>query len=435
MSNNFNNAIDFLYNLEKFGISFGLHKISALLQPFDNPQNKLKVIHIAGSNGNGSTAAIIESIIMNHGFSTGLYTSPHLVKFNERIRINGKNISDDDIVSYVNKLKPYYDKINMHDPVTFFDFTTAIAYLFFFDKKVDFAIMETGLGGKLDSTNIIEKSLVSVITNITKEHEEYLGNDIVSIAEEKAGIIKKNGTVTTGESHKDVLSLFKKICNAKNAELHVLNDNVKINTYGKGFFNYISDIYKFYNLKCNLSGEHQVYNSALAIFSLEKSGFILKENIVANALKNVKWEGRLEQVMDNPLFLIDGAHNPAGAEVLRKSLREFKYNRLIFIMSVMKDKDIERFLHILTDIADTVIFTKAKIDRAADINYLKEIGTKINKNILIEKNIPTAIKKSVEISNEDDMICFTGSLYAVGEAKEFFGSEKGAFSVGNNYKN
>jgi len=434
MSSTYESAITFLYSLEKFGISFGLHKISALLEPFDNPQDKLKVIHIAGSNGKGSTGAVIESLLKHHGFRAGLYTSPHLVKFNERIRINGEYISDNDIVEYVNKLKPFYYEINVKDPVTFFDFTTALAYLYFFDKKVDFAIMETGLGGRLDSTNVIKKSFVSVITNISKEHEEFLGSCLTDIAEEKAGIIKENGILVTGETDYSVLNVFNKRCSEKGSELKILKNDVNIQKISREYFNYISKKNEFKNLKCSLIGEHQIINSSLAIFALESAGIELDQKKVGQALLNVKWEGRLEKVMANPDFFIDGAHNPAGAKVLREALFNLKKRKLILIMSVMKDKDIYSILNYLAGISDVIIFTCAKIERAASAEYLEEIGKGFNKEILISEDIPSAIKKSVEISEENDIICFSGSLYAVGEAKEFFGTEKGIFSMGNNYK-
>jgi len=434
MSNAYDNAVNYLYGLEKFGISFGLHKITALLKPFDNPQDKLKVIHIAGSNGKGSTAAIIESVLMSQGYSVGLYTSPHLVRFNERVRVNEEDISDEDIVNYVLRLKPYADKINLKDPVTFFDFTTALAYLYFSDKGVDFAIMETGLGGKLDSTNVIKKSVVSVITNISKEHEEFLGDNLTAIATEKAGIIKANGKVTTAEENSEVLSVFQRVANEKNASLNILQKNVEINNKNYNTFDYLSDINKFFDLRCNLLGYHQIINASLAIFSLEKIGIEINEKKLREALVKVKWEGRLEKISDNPLFFIDGAHNPSGAKVLKKTLKRIKHNKLIFVMSVMKDKDIDGFLYSLMDIADIVIFTQAKIERAADLELLRNKGEKYKKDIIVCGDIPLAIKKSVEISEEDDMICFTGSLYAVGEAKEYFGVAKGLFSLGNNYK-
>ncbi len=433
MSLNYNEAISYLYNLEKFGISLGLHKIEQILAHFNNPHDKLAIIHIAGTNGKGSTASIIESILIEHGFNVGLYTSPHLIKFNERIRINKEEISDEDIVKYVFKLKPITDKINQKDSVTFFDFTTALAYMYFYDKNVDYAVMEVGLGGALDSTNIVKKPIVSIITNISKEHEEFLGDSLEDIAKEKGGIIKENGILVTGETKKVPLKVFENITKEKNSQFYIVNNNVKI-TIMKNSFDYISGKYDFNDLHCNLLGKHQVRNAALAIYALEKAGFNLDYENVKKGLSKVKWEGRLEIAQKNPLFLIDGAHNPAGAEVLKENLKLFKYNKLFFIISVMADKDIDSIFSKLLPYADNIIFTKAAIERAADKNLLKEKAVKYCKNIIFIENIKKAIEKAFTIADKNDMIIFTGSLYAVGEAKEFFGNEKGKFSMGNNYK-
>ncbi len=433
MKYDYKTALDYLYNLEKFGISLGLHKISALLNPFNNPQDKLKVIHIAGTNGKGSTAAILESILLYHGYKVGLYTSPHLVRFNERIRINQQEITDEDIVYYVNKFKPIADKINLKDPVTFFDFTTAVAYKYFYDKNVDFAIMETGLGGTLDSTNIVRKPYVAIITNISLEHEEFLGSTLTDIAREKGGIIKENIITVTGEVKEEPLHVLKKIALEKNSKFFILSESVKIEKKTP-YFNYFSKNHSFQKLKINLSGDYQIYNASLSIFSLECAHFNLQEDLLKKALINVKWEGRYEKVKKSPLFIIDGAHNPAGAELLAKNIKKENYSKLILIISVMSDKNIDEIFKKLLPMAHTIIFTKAKLDRAADFNTLQSKAEKFGKPYKFCKNISEAIIEAEKNATNDDLILFTGSLYAAGEAKEFFGGEKTKFSVGNKYK-
>ncbi len=417
-------TLKYLYSLEKFGISLGLHKIAKLLEPFDNPQDKLKVIHIAGTNGKGSTASIIESILIEHGFKVGLYTSPHLVRFNERIRINKKEISDEEIVYYTEKLRPYEERIKLKDPVTFFDFTTAMAYLYFFDKKVDYAIMEVGLGGTLDSTNIVKRPELAIITNISKEHEQYLGNNIEDIAKEKAGIIKENIKVITGEEKEKPLEVIKKIAKERNSKLFILKDCCKIEN-NKDNFNYYGINYNFNDLKLNLLGIHQIKNASLAILSMEvMDAFKLDKDKIKKALFNVKWQGRLEILKNKPLFLIDGAHNPDGAKVLRENLKTFKYKNLILIMSIMEDKDLEKIFSYLAPLSNILILTKASIDRASNIENLEKIAKKYAKEIYKFENISDAVKFSLAKANKNDLICFTGSLYAVGDLKKLIEDKK-----------
>jgi len=415
----YDKTLNYLYSLEKFGISLGLHKIERLLSPFDNPQDKLNVIHIAGTNGKGSTAAIIESILIEHGFKVGLYTSPHLIRFNERIRINREEIKDSEIVDYTEKLKPIAERIKLKDPVTFFDFTTAMAYLYFFDKKVDFAIMEVGLGGRLDSTNIVKKPKIAIITNISKEHEQYLGESLEEIAREKCGIIKDGIKVVTGERKEKPLKVIKEISKMHKAELFVFDEICKI-ANENNFFSYSGLKYNFANLTVNLLGFHQIRNAGLALLSLEVlDEFQLKEEKVKNALRSVKWEGRLEVIKKDPFFIIDGAHNPEGAKVLSENLKRFKFKRLILILSVMTDKNIEEIFKYLIPLADIVILTKAEIDRASDLDELERFAKIYKKGEIykIEK-ISDAINFSLEIADRNDLICFTGSLYAIGDAKK-----------------
>ena len=421
---NMDNTLNYLYSLEKFGISLGLHKIARLLEPFDNPQDKIKVIHIAGTNGKGSTAAIIESILIEHGFKVGLYTSPHLVRFNERIRINKKEISDEDIIKYTEKLRPIEEKITLKDPVTFFDFTTAMAYLYFFDNQVDYAIMEVGLGGTLDSTNILKKPEIAIITNISKEHEQFLGDTISKIAKEKAGIIKENIKVVTGEEKIEALKVIKKISDEKKSKLFILDECCKIERFN-GSFNYYGLKNNFKELKLNLFGEHQIKNASLAILSTEViDSFNINYKKLKKALLNVKWEGRFEIVSKNPFFIIDGAHNPAGAKILADNLKKFNYEKLILIMSIMEDKDLEKIFSYLASLSDILVLTKAEIDRASNIDNLEKVAKKYCKKIFKFEKILDAVNFSLDKACKNDLICFTGSLYAVGDFKKLIGENK-----------
>ena len=294
-------TLDYLYGLERFGIKLGLEVVTELLELLGNPQDQLKSIHIAGTNGKGSTANFIYSVLKEAGYKVGLYTSPHLIKFNERIKINDVEISDNELVELTELIKK--KKKNLQP--TFFEFTTALAFLYFAQQKCDYVVIETGMGGRLDATNVLNP-LVSVITNVSLDHTKYLGEDKLQIAGEKAAIIKENGIVVTGEKDGNVLELFLKVCLEKNAELVILKEE-EINK---------SD------LKITMLGKHQLRNAALAKKAIELSQIKITPNAMEQWLMKAKWPGRLQMVCDKPLVILDGAHNVVGMEKLKEFVRK-----------------------------------------------------------------------------------------------------------------
>ena len=321
--------LKYVYSLERKGIKLGLNVTKALLKALGNPQKSMKIIHLAGTNGKGSTAAMIESILRIEGYSTGLYTSPHLVIFNERIKHNNKDITNEELAILVEKIKSVCDKENID--ATFFEFTTALALMYFAEKRPDYVILETGLGGRLDATNVV-KPVISIITNISIDHQDYLGKTIEDIAMEKAKIIKEGVPLITGEKDRKIIKLFKQECKEKNSEYHNINDEMKVNVLESGkenqYFRVDKEIYEL-----EMLGEHQIQNALLAI----RCTAMLKvsKEAMVEGLKKAYWPGRLEIISASPLVIIDGAHNVAGIKTLRRFLHK-NHPKCIVVFGVIR---------------------------------------------------------------------------------------------------
>lgn len=420
-------AIRYLYNLEIYGIRLGLKRITALLNSLDNPQKKLSIIHIGGTNGKGSTSAMIASILQRSGYKVGLYTSPHLNKFNERIRVNGREITDRRIVCLVKRIRSIAERQNIE--LTFFEFTTAMAFLYFAEEEVEIAVIEVGLGGRLDATNVC-KPLVSVITNITKDHEAQLGDKISDIAFEKAGIIKNNGILISAETKPVALRVLRSECKKKRAEFYRINEDFFVYNNlsfkkGKvgGFFTFKGRRWFLKKLNTSLLGRHQYINAACALASLElldEAGYEISEYAIRKGLQDVFWPGRLEVVSEKPLVVLDSAHNPAGADILSKALQsEFRYKRLFLVVGIMKDKDIKGILSRLLPLAHTAILTQPQIKRAASLSLLYKYIKQNAKCVKCIENVEDACRTALSMSSAADMLCITGSIFTVGEARRF----------------
>src|SRR3989338_1638555 len=390
--------LKYLYSLESPKIKLGLDRIQGLLGKIGNPEKELKCIHVAATNGKGSVCAMIFCILKEAGYKVGLYTSPHLKRFNERIRINNKEITDKEIVEYFLKVKPFITN------QSFFEITTAMAFLNFREKNVDFAVLEVGLGGRLDATNVAVP-LVSAITNIGIEHTELLGKTIEKIAFEKAGIIKNNVPVVTGAKGR-ALEVIKKIARQRNAPLFLAK--------------------KYKNIKFGyLNGNFQQKNKDIALTTINifKKYKQIKINgkQIMNGIKKTKWQGRLEFVSKN--VLVDCAHNPSGFAVLKKELSIIKKQKniknFIFVVGMQNDKDIPIMLKTIKPLISTIIFTKSKNEKAAKPEDLLKNFNKLNQNkqiqIKIIENPKKALKYAKKISGKKDLIVVTGSIYLVGE--------------------
>jgi len=421
--NGYQQSLDYLYRLEKFGMIFGLTKVEGILEAIGNPHREIEAIHVGGTNGKGSAAAMMASILQKEGYRTGLYTSPHLIRFTERIKINGKEMEQEEVAELVGWMKERIDEAGVTPPFTFFDFTTAMAFLYFKQKMVDLAVLEVGLGGRLDSTNVIDP-ILSVITNIAKDHEEQLGRSLLKIAGEKAGIIKKGRPLITAATQPQVLRLFSKICREKGSACYRVGRDFLYVQNGEQNFDYQGLHRKLWNISLNLGGPHQIVNATTALGAMEvldDLGYSVSNDAMIEALKEVEWPGRLEIVCSSPRVVLDGAHNPAGVLALKESMeKEFQYRHLNLILGVMKDKDIKSILHLLAPLAHHLILTRPHTDRAAPPAHLLKALGKDGKKAEIVEGLENAIEQGLSLTRDDDLLCVTGSLYTVGEARAYF---------------
>jgi len=412
------NPSAYLDGLNVDTMRFGLTAIKDLLSRLGNPQNSYKTILIAGTNGKGSTAAMTASVLCSAGYKVGLYTSPHLVDVRERIIVNGKKISLKEFNQTIADVRDVKKQ-----QVTYFEFLTAVALIYFQNQKVDIAVLEVGLGGRLDATNVCQP-LVSVITNIAFDHMEYLGNTLESITCEKAGIIKQNGVCVTAAKQKNVLDMLEEFCRRRHAEFYCLGRDIKIKKQKDDFFNYRGFNRNLKNLTIPLQGEHQLSNAALALAAVElcgEKGFNVDDKAIYAGLANTYWEARLEVLQKKPLFLLDGAHNPAGVEVLVRSLKKvFSYRRLILIFGALSDKDYRRMLQKIIPLASTIILTQLKTKRTALVKDILETVKKMGYQAIVTKNVKQAIEQAQALAKKQDLICATGSFYLAGEVKQAF---------------
>ena len=416
-------AIQYLFSLQKYGIKFGLNKTSNLLKAFGNPHRSQKYIHIAGSNGKGSVAAMVESILIKSGMRVGFYSSPHLVRFTERFRINGREIVPEKASAIIDELR---DIINPKHPPTFFEVTTAMALIYFAMEKTDISIMEVGMGGRLDATNVI-KPVVSAITNISLEHQLFLGSRLIDIAGEKAGIIKGGVDLVTAATQPSVIRLFQSICRKKKAPFWRVGKDVHYRTSGKRL-NYYGLKRKLTGLELGLKGKYQSRNATLAltvIEILERKGFKISSHDIMEGLKETTWPGRMHIVSREPVIVLDGAHNPNAIKELTESIkRDFTYRRLILVIGIMADKDIGKIIKKIVPIADYVIYTSPDYYRSASPENLKKEAFNLRKPGKIVPKIPDAIHTAKEMAKPDDLILVTGSLFTVGEALTYFDPKK-----------
>jgi dihydrofolate synthase/folylpolyglutamate synthase len=421
--NGYQRSLDYLYGLEKFGMIFGLTKVEEILEAVGNPHREIQAIHIGGTNGKGSTAAIIASILRKEGYRVGLYTSPHLIRFTERMKVNEKEIEKEEVASLTEWMRERIETAGVAPPFTFFDFTTAMAFLYFKQKMVDLAVLEVGLGGRLDSTNVIDP-LLSIITNIGKDHQDVLGKGILRIAREKAGIIKESRPLITAATQPQVLRLFSKICREKKAPFFRVGKEFRYVLAGEGSFSYEGLYRKLWGLSLNLRGSHQMINATTALGAMEildDLGYRVSNDAMTEGLKEVDWPGRLEVVCSSPRVLLDGAHNPDGALSLKESLeKDFEYHHLVLLIGIMKDKDVHSILHSLSPLADRIILTRPGTDRAASPALLRKALGRNGKKAEVIEDFRKAIDRGLSLAGEEDILCITGSLYTVGEARSYF---------------
>ena len=345
-----NELLDELYSYSLFGIKLGLDNIQKICDELGNPEKKYKIIHITGTNGKGSTSTIIETVLLEAGYSVGKYTSPHILKFNERIRANGKDISDEEIALTYEKVKNAVKNIGITP--TFFEVTTAMMFLYFAEKKVEYAVLEVGMGGRFDATNVADGD-IAIITNVSLDHTEYLGKTIYDIALEKAGIIKEKSFVIVGDSDKE----FLKAVSEKKKTFINTEEKYKDVRYNLNFKNFMTEIYineKKFSL--SLFGDYQVKNFLCAYEALKHLG--ISDEIIEKAVSKVVWQCRFERYSQNPLTILEGAHNIDGILNLKKILtHEYKPDEIVMIVSILKDKKVKEMLEVCESFSDKIFLT------------------------------------------------------------------------------
>lgn len=414
----YRNTLAYLSSLNKMGIRFGLDPIRFLLERLHNPQNSYPAVLIAGTNGKGSVAAMTAAILSSGGLKTGLYTSPDLIDFRERIRINDRMIGREEAMHCAEAVKE-----KMAEELSYFEFLTAMAFLHFHRQRVDIAVLEIGMGGRLDATNVVNP-LLSVITNISLEHREYLGNTLEKIAREKGGIINKRGTCLTAATQGAVIETLSTLCLEKEATLYRLGKEIRTRRHRDGTFSYGGIGASYERLICPLVGRHQLANAALALGTVEligDKGVRVDERAVVEGLRKTRWEGRLELLQRSPMLLVDGAHNPAGAATLRRALKnDFSYRRLWLIFGVLGDKDYRAMVKRIFPLADTVILTRPDSDRALPLDILLPTARAFHKHVEVIENPGDALHQALSRAGEKDLVCVAGSLYLVGEIKKLY---------------
>ena len=425
----FQETIEYLFGLQKYGIKFGLANSALLLEHMGGPQRRFRSVHIAGTNGKGSTAAYLDSMLRAAGHRVGLYTSPHLVSFTERIRIDGEPITEQRVVELAERVRRSYEGRPAPDgqgvlSPTFFEVTTAMAFTCFAEEGVDIAVVEAGMGGRLDSTNVITP-LVSVITNIDLEHTEFLGPTLAAIAGEKAGIIKEGVPVVTGTVQPEALAVIEAQASAKHARLYRMPEDFGPENLSPGVrpaFDYRGIFRSTKGLRAGLLGRHQVMNAGLALAATEclaAAGVPLPDDAVRSGLASARWPGRLEQVAERPDIYLDGAHNPASAAVLAQALAELKRatGRLHLVLGILRDKDYAGIIERLVPLADHVVVTMPRYERAMDVRSLAGEVRSLCSSVTESEGLGEAIALARGVAAADDLIVVTGSLYTVGDAR------------------
>ena len=414
---------------------YNLERISCLLAHLGDPHRRLKVIHVAGSKGKGSTAALIASILTHAGYKTGLFTQPHLITPRERCRINSRLISEAEFAQYVNRLKPSIEVMAESESVgriSFFEIYTALAFTYFADNAVDFAVIEVGLGGRLDATNVVDP-LVSVITPISLEHTAILGDTHEAIAKEKAEIIKPNRPVVLAPQLPEAQAVFEAIAADRDAPVNQVGHDIHLKRKDWNINGQTLDLTtpsaSYPDLFLPLLGEHQALNAATAIGSIERihqEGYKIPRTSIYAGLKEVRWAGRMQVVGQSPVILLDGAHSPTSAEVLCKAIREvFRYRRLILVVGLMRDKDLQAIGEVLCPFADEIITTQAFDNpRVTSAEEIAGAWSEIGANFHICPNVREAILLAQSIATPSDLICIAGSIYIVGEAMKVLGIDE-----------
>jgi dihydrofolate synthase/folylpolyglutamate synthase len=406
-------TLAYIYGLGRFGMRPGLERITALLHAFDDPQDRVQIIHVAGTNGKGSTAAFLAAILSSAGYRVGLFTSPHLIRFTERIRVNEAEIGEEDVVRLINRL-------TASAPVatTFFELVTAMAWLYFAEQRVDVAIMEAGMGGRYDATNAAS-GIMSVLTPISMDHSEYLGKTVAEIAFEKAGVIKPGHPVVTSALNDDALAVIRRQCSELSSPLYCYGEHFtatweKSGLAYQGFRNNLS------GLRPGIAGRYQSANAACALAAaelLDGTVCTVPEAALRSGIETASWPGRMEIVGEAPRFLLDGAHNPAGAMALVEALQDIPYENLFLVAGLMGDKDADGILTPLFPFVEKVFAVSPRLERALPSGRLAVFCRTRGVACADAGSVAAGLAQAKSVAGSRDLVLVCGSLFTVGEAR------------------
>ncbi len=403
-----------------------LERIQELLKRLGNPQKQLKCIHVAGTNGKGSACAMLQSILTQSGYKTALYTSPHLIKYNERFQIDGVCISDESFAQQVDIVYQHYTQMidAGFDAPTLFEFLTAICFHYFAQQSVDILILEVGLGGTCDATNIIENPLICMIMSIGMDHMEYLGNTLQKITLEKAGIIKENCSVVLYPQKNLVYNSIVDICKQKQCciyDLQQIKTKILLQNLEKTLFSVTTKYFQYNMVDLRLLGEYQIQNCItvlLACHVLNKKGFHLTEQSILKGISYTVWHGRMEMIQKKPIVILDGAHNIDGISMLSRSIKKyFKHKKITLLLGVLNDKEYQKMAQVILPIVDTVVLTEPMSHRKLSIDELEKTVQHFDKKILKNAHVIEAYKTALHLTSNRDVLICCGSLYMIGELK------------------
>ncbi|RJP25938.1 MAG: bifunctional folylpolyglutamate synthase/dihydrofolate synthase [Candidatus Abyssobacteria bacterium SURF_5] len=424
------NSLEYLLSFQRFGIKLGLDNINYLLDQIGNPHSRFRVIHITGTNGKGSVAAFLSSVLEEKGFRVGRFISPHLIDFSERIVVNDNPISRQDIDELVEQIRPVVHAMQAEPKLghpTFFEAVTAMAFSYFARMRIDFGVIEVGMGGRYDSTNVVNPCLC-VITNIHLEHCEYLGDTIEKIAVEKAGIIKPGVDVVSAADRPEARQVIDQKAGECGSAVFYLGRDFRVSSrrdrFPRQYIDFEGPWGSVRDIELNLGGDFQASNAALAVMGIEtlaKRGIIPSDESALRAgMAAARWPARLEKILDSPMVLLDGAHNPSAMRALADTIQSlFPGRRIILVVAILSDKDSAECLRILRSVGSTIILTQSTYERALSAEKLLAVADGIFENPLCEPSLAAAMRRALSLCGHEEIILVAGSLFNVAEVKQF----------------
>ena len=415
-------ALDYIHHVTWRGSRLGLERTNELLDRIGNPHRALKFVHIAGTNGKGSTAAMLANVLSSAGYRVGLYTSPFINRFNERMQVDGVPITDDELAGITSFIRPYAD--DMADHPTEFELITVVAFEFFLRRNVDVVVLEVGMGGELDSTNVVDTPELAIITNIGLDHTRELGPTITDIARAKAGIIKPGGDVLIYDQSEESDAVFRETCALKGARLHV-TDHGRIGDVSVSLSELKFAFSPYGELVCGLVGSYQTHNAAVAVTAVEllrAKGWNIPDDALRTGLATVRWPARFEVLSESPIFIADGGHNPQGVSAVVESLKlHFPGRKITFLLGIMADKDIPHMIDQIGPIAEGFVTVTPDNPRAMQADALAELLTKQGFSAAPCDSVASGVDTAIKLAGKDGVVCALGSLYMLGDVRAALG--------------